>query len=509
MDRKIRMLVIDDDSQFQIDLTHVFQHGEGFLLDRVTKVDELEKKLDGIDKGIKDQGPIELILLDLVWDERKPDIYTGLEWIQKLKKRYDKAALIVVTNAENNANLVDNAVKRGADDYLSKDITKFRKSYWTKYWKRRFEINVYRKRKDLEELTRKIERIKSKQYPFIGKTPAVLKVKHQLKLIAENADITVLITGETGVGKEVAVRYLHQNSPRKNKKFIAVNLSAIQKDLLESALFGHRKGGFTGATKDMDGYFEQANNGIILLDEIGDIDASIQIKLLRLMEQKIIRPVGSNQDIRIDVQIVVATHRDLAEEVREGRFRNDLYQRLKTMIVKIPPLRERKQDIPLIMRHYLTQRLGKVKILEVMEKEAYDKLIAYDWKGNIRELCNAINSMLLYRKLNNSPKVTIDCLPEEIRNYSPLQEILNDASEQNGSLNLGDLSKEEEHALQDLNRIETALIACDGRRGHAAKQSGFKNTDNVRYRLKTIHAEFPHLFEQFPKIREVYWRVFR
>lgn len=192
------------------------------------------------------------------------------------------------------------------------------------------------------------------------------------------------------MGKEVAARYLHKMGPRAKKPFVPVNLSAIPSGTFESALFGHKKGAFTGATDDHIGYFQQADKGVLMLDEIGDIDAEIQIKLLRFLDNPLIRPVGSENDIALDIQIVTATHKNLADEVAKGNFRKDLYHRLKTMVIEIPSLHSRKEDIPYILEHFFSAHIPNPKISGLIFPEVMEHLLEYHWPGNIRDLRNAV-----------------------------------------------------------------------------------------------------------------------
>ena len=278
--------------------------------------------------------------------------------------------------------------------------------------------------------------------------------------------------------------------------------------MLESTLFGHKKGAFTGATRDMEGYFNQANNGILMLDEIGDIDANIQIKLLRFLETKMIRPVGADKDIQLDVQIVAATHRDLKEEVEKGSFRADLYQRLKAMVVKIPSLRERKPDIPLILQHYYPE----VDIKQMISPSAMDKLINYRWPGNIRELKNAISYMQLRRKIFDKNQIDLECLPVEIQEFDELSYDMGRAAPPEppplaANQIPANLSIEEEHALIDLRKIEQSLIRKNKVKKDVATELGLENTDNLRYKIKKYFDKHPHLFKDFPVICESYKRI--
>lgn len=352
------------------------------------------------------------------------------------------------------------------------------------------------------KLEAKLKRIEADRYPLIGESDVIKKIKIFLEAIAQKPEVNVLIQGETGVGKEVAARYLHRMGVRKDKPFVGVNLSAIQKSLLESTLFGVRKGGFgfTGATHDINGYFEQANGGILMLDEIGDIDKDLQIKLLRFLATRLIRPIGSDKDIEVDVQIVAATHQDLSKAVADGYFRQDLYQRLKVMVIDIPPLRARKEDISLIIESQL-QKEGLSN--EVITSETMEKLEQYEWPGNIRELVNTVNYMMLRRDILKLPFISLECLPLDIINYAPIKD--KNQPDPNSGVNV--FSVQEQKVYVDLSSIEKALQQTNGSKQDTAKMLQYRNSDNLRYRIKQYYQEYPHLFKHFPTIRINYSKL--
>ena len=497
-DKNYSILIVDDDPEFHQQIRYAFRRH--FTFEGAVSPEHLEKKL--IEKSNFD-----LLLMDLVLDESKKKI--GFELISKVSKFYPEIPIIVVT-ADKRIETVVEAMKLGARDFLTKGDYEF------DFWKKKFEEiieshHLKTENKKLKEEVKKHRAQENRDYLFVGQSTKIREIKRVLKLVADEPDITVLLLGETGVGKEVAARYMHRHGSRKDKPFQAINLSAIQDTLLESTLFGHKKGAFTGATRDVEGFFHQADGGILLLDEIGDIDANIQIKLLRFLETKLIRPVGAEKDIKLDVQIITATHRNLAEEVQKGTFRADLYQRLKAMTVEIPPLRERKDDIEFIMEHFLEQPPH-----EVVTQEAIRHLIDYNWEGNIRELKNTLNYMLLRKKIMGSSQMDVRCLPAEISNFSPVTESHASSKSLSGSLtDFGGqsahsaVSMEEEHAILDLQRIEAALIHKNKVKKDVALELGFENTDNLRYRIKKYFDKHPHLFDKFPIISNKYKKVVR
>lgn len=289
--------------------------------------------------------------------------------------------VIIVSSQEKIGTAVD-LIKSGAFDYISKD----------KDAKDRILTsiqNALNKRSLIREIGRLKKEI-SEKYEFeksiIGNSPAIKKV-FQLLEKAAKTNITVTITGETGTGKELVAKAIHYNSDRKSKPFVAVNIAAIPKDLIESELFGHEKGAFTGAHSRRTGRFEEASGGTLLIDEIGEMDLNLQAKLLRVLQEREMTRVGGNEVIKLDVRIIVATHRNLEEEVQHGRFRKDLYFRLLGLRVALPSLRERGNDILLLAKYFLDKfskenQLGKFRIAP----EAQERLLSYNYPGNVREL---------------------------------------------------------------------------------------------------------------------------
>ena len=230
---------------------------------------------------------------------------------------------------------------------------------------------------------------------MVGNSPKMHEVIKRLQAIAPT-NATVLILGETGTGKELAARAIHNNSPRKNKPFAEMNCTALNENLLDDELFGHDQGAFTGADKPRKGRFEYANGGTLFLDEIGDMPLALQAKLLRVLENKEVFRIGSNEAIKVNVRVVSATHRDLDAAVAEGAFRQDLYHRLKVMTVKLPPLRERREDIMLLAAHFIKEfNALHGKNVQTVAEPVRRAMMAYDWPGNVRELRNFVESMVV------------------------------------------------------------------------------------------------------------------
>jgi two-component system nitrogen regulation response regulator GlnG len=309
----------------------------------------------------------------LVTDIRMPDV-SGLELLEALREREPDLPVIVIT-AHSDLDSAVAAYKGGAFEYLPKPF-------------------------DIDEAVELISRAAQarpgngqphapeKAQTIIGQAPAMQEVFRAIGRLSRTS-MTVLITGESGTGKELVARALHENSPRFGRPFVALNTSAIAAELLESELFGHEKGAFTGADQRRIGRFEQANGGTLFLDEIGDMSPALQTRLLRVLAEKEFFRVGGQDTVRVDVRVVAATHQDLARAVEAGRFRDDLFHRLNVMRVEVPPLRARREDVLELARFYLEQVAGELSLVpKTLSTEATQLFINYDWPGNVRELVN-------------------------------------------------------------------------------------------------------------------------
>ncbi len=317
-------------------------------------------------------------------DYSLPDM-SGQELLEKIKS-FDSQILVIVISGQEDVSTAVKLLKLGAFDYITKDQdTKNRLLH---------AVNNARKNLSLVNEINQLKQEVSQKYEFsksiIGNSPAMKRVFTLLEK-AVKTNITVSITGETGTGKEVVAKAIHYNSDRKHKPFVAVNLAAIPKDLVESELFGYEKGAFTGAVSRRIGKFEEAQDGTIFLDEIGEMELSLQAKLLRVLQEREVTRIGGNQVNKLNVRVLVATHRDLAEEVKQGNFREDLYYRLLGLPIQLPPLRDRGNDIILLAKYLLTQFTKENNMEGVsFSKAAQEKLLKYHFPGNVRELKSII-----------------------------------------------------------------------------------------------------------------------
>lgn len=313
-------------------------------------------------------------------DYSLPDM-TGTEVLEKVK-RYNKEISVIILSSQQDVSTAVKLLKEGAYDYITKDNeTKERLLNTINHIKSTDHL-----KEEIHSLKEELQSNYSIDKSIIGDSTAMQKV-FSLADKAIKTNITVSITGETGTGKEVIAKSIHYNSDRKDKSFVAVNMSAIPKELLESELFGHEKGAFTGANTRKKGLFELSNNGTLFLDEIGEMDINLQAKVLRAIQEREILRVGAEKPIPFDARIIVATHRNLKDEVTEGRFREDLYYRLLGLPIELPPLRDRENDIILLANFFLKEFCKKNKLnQQKLTSEAKEKLLKYDFPGNVREL---------------------------------------------------------------------------------------------------------------------------
>lgn len=354
--------------------------------------------------GKKGIGLIEGQSFDIVITDLKMDDVDGLAILRKTKDELPDAEVIVLT-AHSSIPSVVTAMQGGAYTYLTKplDIQELRSA-----------VDKASSRIRLIRRNVALSRGLDEKFGFegvIGNSPSMHRVIEQLKNLAPT-DTTVLILGESGTGKELVARALHQNSPRKSKPFVPLNISALPESILESELWGHEAGAFTGAATRRIGKFEFANGGTLFLDEVGEMPMDTQIKLLRVLEDRKITRLGSNEERSINVRLVAATNAELKDMLEQGRFRSDLYYRLSVVTIYLPPLRDRREDIPLLMDHFLKEfckRNGRE--VEGITRAARQVLMSFDWPGNIRQLRNVVEGMLA---LDTDGKLDLDDLPTEL-----------------------------------------------------------------------------------------------
>lgn len=367
------ILVIEDESAIRRVLIKILSEENPSYT-----VFEAEDGLAGIEMA--KNNDFDLVLCDI-----KMPKMDGIEVLEALKTIKSEVPIVMISG-HGDLELAVKTMRMGAFDYLSKppDLNRL--------------LNIVRNALDKKHLVVENKRLKrkvNKAFQMIGENKAILQIKDMIEKVAPT-DARVLITGPNGTGKELVAHWLHQKSNRSFAPMIEVNCAAIPSELIESELFGHLKGAFTGANKDRSGKFEAANCGTIFLDEIGDMSLSAQAKVLRVLQENRIQRVGSDKDIKVDVRVVAATNKNLKEEILAGRFREDLYHRLAVILIKVPSLNERRSDIPLLIDYFSSQiSNSQGDGPKVFSAEAVDLLKQYDWTGNIRELRNVVERLMI------------------------------------------------------------------------------------------------------------------
>ncbi len=430
-----RILVVDDEENIRLVLRTLL-------------------KKHGFDVEVADSGESALALVDafdpdvILTDVRMPRM-GGLDMLATLKAKQHPATVIVMS-AYGNVDLAIEAMKAGAYDYVSKPF------------KPDEVVLALRKAEERETLRRENRALKEqiqKENQFesiLAKSKEMLDIFRTITKIAD-FKTTVLITGESGTGKELVARAIHTCSSRKASPFVAINCGAIPENLLESELFGHRRGAFTDATSDRRGLFEEAHGGTLFLDEIGELPINLQVKLLRVVQEARIRRLGDTKDVEVDVRLIAATHRDLSADVKAGRFREDLFYRINVLLIHIPPLRSRREDVSLLIDHFILRNNARLGTrIRGISTEVRKLLLEYAWPGNVRELENTIERAMV---LAETDVLGVSDLPERIRDaLDPVQVHL--AS--------GELSIKRTAAAIEQILIRRALQKTKGNRTRAA-----------------------------------------
>ncbi len=436
------VLLVEDETNMAKMQAKILQR-KGYEVDTAANGREALSKLD--------RSNFDVVITDL-----KMPVMDGMQLLREMNIKERGCAVIVLTGHGTIESAVE-AMQHGAADYLTKPcnpdelLLKVDKLLETK-----------RLREEVAQLRREVRAYK-KFGELIGQSPSMHQIYNIIGAVSTNKS-TVLITGESGTGKELVARTIHLKGPWADRPFVAINCGAMSETLLDSQLFGHRRGSFTGAIADHNGVFQAANGGTIFLDEIGEIPLALQVKFLRAIQEKEVTPLGSSRPVKVDVRIIAATNRNLEEEVRKGAFRDDLFYRLSVVPLHIPPLRERREDIPLLIEHFITAFSKEYNVEpKRLAPEALDKLIAYPWPGNIRELQNVIERVFA---LSQSAAITLTDLPISISGF------------EERPVNFQELSE-----LPTLEQMEKSLIAAALRKGQGNKNEAARILAIDRQRL--------------------------
>jgi two-component system response regulator HydG len=451
MTEKNTILVVDDDHAHRIMLNTLIS-GWGYA------VSEADDGFTAIEK-VKESS-FDLVLMDV----RMVSV-SGLEALETIKA-YNPAIPVIIMTAYSSVETAVEALKQGAHDYLTKPLD---------FDKLRLTIDRAMEHTRLKKENRWLRETIGQQFDsqnIIGKSPAMLKLLETVSQVAPS-EATVLISGESGTGKELIAGALHFNSLRKNGPFVKINCAAITETLLESELFGHEKGAFTGADRRKEGRFSQAHGGTLLLDEVSEMSLMMQVKLLRALQEREFNRVGGEATIQVDVRVIAATNKDLMEQINDGAFREDLYYRLNVVELEVPPLSDRKEDIPLLTRHFLEMFAAKNrKEIKGFTPKAMDNLIHYNWPGNVRELMNAVERAVVLARSSYLDEADFPFMKDFLTENKQKDSISPDALFLQGDAPLEEIEK---------TAILKTLQAANGNKSEAARRLGITR--------KTLHKK--------------------
>jgi len=447
------ILVVDDEQLIRWSLVNRLRE-EGYrMVEAGTGAEALARHREGVD----------LVLLDFAL----PDT-NGLDLLKQFKES-DPDTLVIMLTAHGGVETAVEAMKQGAFHYASKpfDLDEI--------------VILVEKALETTALRREVRVLRAKQaQPYglqsiVGKSAPVVAVRDLLQRIGTSPASTVLLTGESGTGKDLAAKVIHYSSDRASRPFMNITCSALPETLLESELFGHERGAFTGADRQKRGLLESADGGTVFLDEIGEMNPLLQAKLLRFLEEKSFKRVGGSTDVKVDVRVIAATNRSLQEEVKKEKFREDLFYRLNVMPVALPPLRERPDDIPLLIDHYIDVFNTEFrKRIRGVTPEAMAALKSYAWPGNVRELRNAVERAML---LTNSAELTLEQFP--VTSERATTNLSSQVSLPSGGVNLDELER---------SLVVQALERSGWNQTRAAALLGL-NRDQIRYRIEKFKLE--------------------
>jgi DNA-binding NtrC family response regulator len=476
---KLNILLLEDNHEFAESLRQAMKDHYRFVIS--TSLQEAKAIIEA-------NNEISVALVDLFLGDEHNSQPEGIKFLRWLAGEHPDIPAVVLSG-QGNMDLAVDAMKAGAEDFIDKgrlNITELKKRILDILERRRLRQENVLLRNRLEQYEARV---------LVGSSSVMRDLCRVIRTVAEDGHITVLLRGETGTGKELAARMIHEQGSRKGGPFAAVDVSCLPKETLASELFGYERGAFTGAEKTHKGYIEAANSGIFFLDEITDLQMEIQNRLLRVLEERVVIRLGSTIPIPVDIQLIAATSQDIEELVKTGRFRKDLYYRLKVFEVTLPALRDHLEDIPEIANHFLRQWQTRTTLRDV-SPEALQLLQRYSWPGNVRELRNVLEFGALQARMRHMKTLLPEHLPAEIKTGTavPFGDGTIDIQ-----LNVGSaLARTElECALKALRRVE-------GSKEEARRLLGYRDRHTMRRRIEAIARLNPKLWASYPEIEQYY-----
>lgn len=433
------------------------------------------------------------VLLDLRLDPAESSAEQGINVLKDIIGSYPSVPVLIMT-AYGNIDTAVECMTLGAVDFIDKNRAELREI--TTRLRRALErANEARRLEAAERDLRLVE-----PRTIVGSGSAISRTKELIQAVSQDAEITTLIRGETGTGKELVARAIHATGARKDGPFVAVTLSTLPSQTAESELFGHEAGAFTDARERHIGFLEKAHGGTLFLDELGDLDLSLQAKLLRFLEEREFHRLSGKGPIRVDVQVIAATNADLEAMIKEQTFREDFYYRLSVSVIDVPPLRERMEDLPVLVDHFVGLLRERGKRVQTISTAALEALTQYHWPGNVRQLKNVIESAYFQAAMSRRTVIEIEDLRPDIRQTGGSED------SQRYAKRPGEpgFSVDQMLAWHELYYIDDAMRQCHGKKSDASKYLGYNDRFALKRRVDSIIGKYPDLLEQFPVIRDAF-----
>lgn len=435
--------------------------------------------------------PPDVILLDLRLRGGDSTDRSGVELLQEIAARLPNIPVLMITGYGDLQTAVD-CMREGAVDFLDKSTTN-----------EEIRIRLVRavEHGHLRQRMMQLERDLSVFEPglLVGDSSAIRNIRQLIDAVSRDGYVSVLIRGETGTGKELVARSIHASGRRKSAPFVPILLASLPESMLEVELFGHESGAFTDAKEQRTGYLEKAHRGVLFLDEMADVDPGVQVKLLRMLEEREFQRLGSTVSRPLDIQIVAATNADLRSRVQEGRFREDLYFRLQGYEIVLPPLRERLEDIPLLAEHFLNLFAEQGKRTRPLSKRVLDVLGEYSWPGNVRQMRNALESALIRAQISGHDQIEADDLPADL--HLPVS---SQARTTSPKPIWEGVPVDEALRRVELACIDDALRATGGRKSETWRRLGYHDRETLYRRVRRILRDSPSLAEEYPNVQEAF-----